>query len=156
MRIMHESMGDRRTAKERIGEAFKALRREGFRCRANYLCCVGCACAALDEGTRSGQPWVFYTRQDHASLVQFGWDHGEPAQHGCFLAWGVKDGSDYGYGGPSAGDECPADLRDAAERIVAAMQDAGLVVEWNGDPAARIWVQHPEAAAKEADPAAIA
>lgn len=140
---------DKKSAKEMISVAFRSLRKQGFRARANFMCCSSCACAALDGSTASGQPWVYYTKQDNDSLVAL---PSRGGRNGCYLTWGVKDGSDYAGRDSSAGEKCPADLRSAAEAICAAMQDAGLVVEWKGqDPAIRIWVQHPNDAAAEAD-----
>lgn len=103
--------------KAALTSAFRALRKQGYVCRQNFLCCGGCASSALDDVfTKRGVPVdsplrkaVYYHSQDAADLREEGW---------TYLGW--------------AGDGAV---------IVAALEGAGLRVKWDGRPETRILVE---------------
>jgi hypothetical protein len=93
-------------------QAFKALRKEGFIARANFMCCMSCACAeiATKVAAKGGDPgktsYVFWHKQDE--------EYAFPKR------WGRKSGSLYlRWGGDPA-------------RIVEALIAQGLVVYHDG------------------------
>jgi hypothetical protein len=47
--------------KQKIRVAFRELRKRGYVARMNFMCCLGCGCAALPKGATK---WVFYHQQD--------------------------------------------------------------------------------------------
>ena len=70
-----EPHADARAVRARLTQAFRALRKSGYVCRQNFMCCMGCANAAMPEGTTK---CVFYHRQDADSLRKRG---------SVYLAW---------------------------------------------------------------------
>jgi hypothetical protein len=62
--------------KTKVKDAFVALRKQGYQCRMNFMCCQSCGWAALStEGERA----VFWHRQDTE-----GYNDQEP---GLYMAW---------------------------------------------------------------------
>lgn len=56
--------GDRYLSdRDRIKGAFKALRKRGYGCRANFMCCGRCAGVALDAKHKGKKGVVYYSRQ---------------------------------------------------------------------------------------------
>ena len=118
-----------RTNKERLNDMFKALRKQGYIARQNFMCCGGCASAALsdklDEAKAKGKPKlgaVYYHHQD-----------AEPDR----MAKGVHLG--FGVGDDSTNEQDEA----MGIRIIAAAYEQGLAVQWNGKASTRVWVVLP-------------
>jgi len=107
------------THKEAIRAAFTALRKQGYVTRMNFMCCGGCACAAIGDlvTERGGDPdtakAVYYHRQDAEAF-----DHRGNLKHGMYFGW----------------------QGDAAE-ITRALEAEGLMIApHTGDTAVRIEV----------------
>lgn len=63
------------TDKERMTEAFKALRRLGYTTRQNFSCCGGCAMAQLAAEVEQGKnhdKFVTYNRQSNEAFNDYG------------------------------------------------------------------------------------
>lgn len=121
----------KRTVKERINAAFKAMRKHGIVARMNYQCCSSCGWAALEidypKFDDDNDTAVFYHRQDAESFDERGnlrtgkyWNsHNELVERtiDLYLAW-MGDG----------------------ETIVHFLQAQGLTVKWDGSSNTRIAV----------------
>ena len=117
---------------DKLTQAFKALRSEGYIARQNFTCCGSCAGAQLSDDFDKMPPAkqarvkgaVFFHRQDGEALRQGG--------DMCIRFGTVK----------------PGDHRDEDTAIghaaVAVLAAAGLTVEWNGDAARCIIVKDEE------------
>lgn len=104
--------------KARLGRAFARLRKERqFLARQNFLCCLGCATAALPNDTAA---WVFYHRQDGDNLRERGQ---------CYLAFGANEGST---------DE---DAIQVGQQVADFLRGESLEVEWDGTAMHRILVK---------------
>jgi len=64
------------TGREALKKAFANLRKAGYFARMNFMCCTGCAAAAVPED--KSEKAVFYHSQDTEGLDQ----HGE-----VYLGW---------------------------------------------------------------------
>lgn len=131
--------------KELLNQAFKKLRALGFVARQNFSCCNGCAgaeiagdVAALSEGRRAHVAGaVFYTRQDTDCMYDR-----RGAFRGTWVTYGPVTCSKVGtFGLPAA---------EVGKAVAEALREVGLGVEWDGDPATRIWVGPPEPASARA------
>lgn len=100
----------RTTDKKRIARAFAALRRQGYFARMNLRCCQTCALTEIPED--KAKRYVYYHAQDAKSLNEDGC-----LTDSLFIGW--------------AGD---------AYEIIKVLQQVGLRVEHNADPARRIEV----------------
>jgi len=119
-------------AKEGLNKAFRALRKQGFIARQNYSCCRGCAgneianqvTAKIDAGklkdTFKGA--VFTTRQDQMFEES---RYGSLTIHKVYLAYGPVDTAKHGEQGVST--------KEAGDLVVAALKEAGVSFEWDGD-----------------------
>ncbi|MFD8594207.1 DUF6891 domain-containing protein [Kitasatospora sp. NPDC059646] len=106
-----------RTDPERLTGAFAALEARGITARENFTCCHGCGQAEIGaEAAPDSRGFVYFHSQgtDHAA-----------AGHGLSLYYGGFDGSE---------DTTAAIGRE----VVAALEDAGLTVRWNGSPSQAI------------------
>lgn len=111
--------------KERLNQAFKAVRKHGILARQNFSCCSGCAGYELadkmddlrraDKAVRGA---VFYHRQATEQLVS----RGE-----VYLGFGCD---------ANAASNEPEGVRTRVVGcfMIEALDDAGLAVEWNGSP----------------------
>lgn len=121
-----------KSVKERVRDAFKALRKEGFVARMNYSCCGSCGWAQVEQDysflTGVAEPnVVFYHRQDadcfdkKGNLVTYKhWNVENELVNktaSLYLAWS-GDGA----------------------MIVDALETEGLEVDWNGNDNRRIAV----------------
>ena len=121
------------TNADKLNALFKELRRRDLVARQNFMCCGGCAAAAIGEdvrkrGKRGG---VYYHRQDAEGLrppVRRGIR--ERADESVYLGFGSADG-----------DEGIAQAIGAD--IVAAAALVGLATEWDGRVASRVEVLLP-------------
>ena len=99
----------------KIQKAFRLLRSQGFAARGNYMCCGGCARAALDlEGKKGG---VFWHKQD---------DEGFRKDGELYIGFFTQDGN--------GSDK-------VAEAVIAALKAENVWVEWKGDTGTRILVK---------------
>ena len=112
--------------RERLTEAFKAMRKKGILARQNFSCCGGCGsyelATKMDESRAAGRPKrgaIYYHRQSAERLR--------------------KSGEVYlGFGCDSNAPEVDGDrTEDERTRLVGcyaieALNAAGLEVEWNG------------------------
>jgi hypothetical protein len=128
-----------RTNKDRLNDMFKALRKEGYIARQNFMCCGGCASAALgdalDKAALDGKPKkgaVYYHRQD-----------AERMDEGVYLGFGAAD-----VDGLPATEEAEDAVGIA---IIKAAYGQDLAVVWNGKHTTRIWVALPGGPAADPD-----
>lgn len=91
--------------RQKIGVAFRALRKSGYIARQNFMCCMGCGFAAMPEGTKKA---VFYHRQDADRLSSSG---------RCYIAWG-GDGQEIRKAFEAAGLKVEWDGTEAARFCV--------------------------------------
>lgn len=71
--------------KQNLNNAFKQLRKMGFVARQNFMCCGGCAVAALPGDT---EKWVAYHKQAGVRLRDEGYTHvmfGESVEYGHMI-----------------------------------------------------------------------
>jgi hypothetical protein len=107
------------TDRERVKNAFKELRKRGYACRMNFMCCGSCASYALHEkyDGKGKKGHVYYSRQgeDAFRCSEGGWGRGERTDRlhsNLYLSW-----SGDGY------------------EIAAVLRKHGLNVEWEGSEA---------------------
>lgn len=112
--------------RDRIGAAFRALRREGILARQGFLCCQSCAGYAMGERAdklaaegKAPRGWVFYHGQDRDSLRTTG------EVYIAFTGYGETTTEEIGV--------------DAAHQL----REFGLEVEWDGTDRTRILVKGP-------------
>lgn len=116
--------------RDKLGAAFKALRKLGFIARQNYLCCGNCAGCQIaididkmpEEKKAKVQGAVFYHRQAREAM-----DDG----HGLWLNYGPVSASGKEYGLPT---------EQVGALALVTLREAGLLVEWDGNPATRLFV----------------
>ena len=120
------------TLRERIKEAFKTLRKEGFIARMDFLCCQSCAgyqiatdAAVMVKAGKKVNGCVYYHHQDADSLNQH-----EPE---VLLAFGQIESNELRTIGMSTG--------DVGGHVVTALEAVGCTVEWDGNPGKRILVK---------------
>lgn len=107
---------------DRLDQAFAELEMDGIVARQNFSCCQNCGHAEIGgeisaaEGPVDG--YTFYHLQDTESAVETGF---------LYLAYGATDN-----GGEA--------VEAVGRRIAAALERAGLTVEWNGSRSQRIGV----------------
>lgn len=115
----------------RVAEAFRALRKEGFIARANYLCCGGCASYALATDVGALPP---ARRAKVLGAVTYHRQATERSKRGgaLHLAYGQVEVDGVGtYGWPTV---------EVGRAVVAALRDAGLAPVWDGSPDSTIVV----------------
>lgn len=98
---------------ERLSRAFIALEATGITARENFACCRTCGQAEIAAaGSPDARGYVYFHSQCTDSAA---------VGHGLALLYGGFDGSS----------DTTASI---GREIVAALQETGLSVEWNGDP----------------------
>jgi len=113
-----DEYGEWATDRERIKGAFKELRKRGYACRMNFMCCGSCASYALHEkyDGKDKKGHVFYSRQgEEAFYEKRGYrlrGKSDDLQANLYLSW-----SGDGY------------------EIAAVLRKHGLVIEWDEDEA---------------------
>jgi len=118
--------------KHAINEVFKAMRKRGYLAKQNYLCCMGCASAALatlgdtlkDHG-KDPRGCVYYHRQDTEH-----WKSGKS----LFLRFGNFDTIKYG--------EYGASMVTVGNELCEELMNQDLHFIWNGDPSMCVEVTH--------------
>jgi hypothetical protein len=103
---------------DRLDRAFSALKKERIIAQHNFTCCQSCGHSEIGEFLEGADGYTFYHQQDTESAVE---------GYGISLAYGATQ---------------PGDAAGVAigERIRCALQNAGLLVEWNGSIHERIHV----------------
>jgi hypothetical protein len=105
---------DIQQCREKVLRAFKSLRKENIRARANFWCCMGCATAALDiKGKKGG---VYWHNQDEERFREDGYLH---------IGFCTEDGK-----------TCQA----LGQSLVDALKAQGADVEWDGTSDTRVCV----------------
>lgn len=101
------------TDADRVAGAFAALERQGLTARMNFTCCSGCGLAEIGaERAEADHGFVFFHHQDTESVA---------AGHGLSVRYGAYGGSD-------------EDRAEVGRTVSAALTEAGLPVEWDGNP----------------------
>jgi len=116
--------------RDAILRAFKKLRSQNIRTRANFWCCGSCACSAitnLDEarkkkGLKLYDGAVYWHRQSEEGLQETG-------SICIYFCVDVKDG-----------EEAEPKSRPLAEKLVAALKAEDLDVEWDGNTGTAVLV----------------
>ncbi|WP_327233619.1 hypothetical protein OG349_06200 [Streptomyces sp. NBC_01317] len=112
-RVAEQAGWQGETDPERLTRAFAVLERAGITARENFTCCRGCGQAEIGgEGGPGARGFVYFHTQCTDSAA---------AGHGLTLLFGGFDGSS----GTTAA---------IGREVVAALEAAGLPVEWDGDP----------------------
>ncbi|MDP4500772.1 DUF6891 domain-containing protein [Nonomuraea turcica] len=108
-----QSAWEGETDPERLTRAFTALADAGITAKENFTCCHSCGRTEIrDAGSLDARGYVFFHSQCTDATA---------AGHGLTLLYG-------GFDGP------PATTAAIGRDVVAALRQAGLPVEWNGDP----------------------
>ena len=112
--------------RHRVQAAFGELRKVGFLTKTNFSCCMTCAVAELGEiaEKRRRNRAVYWHRQDEEHFRK----GGVLDVRYCYLP-------PKGIEGETTGLET-----QIGEQVADALRKAGLVVEWNGNPATTIEV----------------
>jgi hypothetical protein len=110
---------------DRLDSAFAALEQQGIIARQNFSCCqncghheIGAEIAAAERQGRTIHGYTFYHMQDTEGACEGGL---------LYLAYGGRSGE-------------AAETVRVGRRIVRALEQAGLAVEWDGSSARRIGV----------------
>ena len=112
--------------RERVKAAFKALRKAGFIARANLACCMSCAIAELNEiaEKQHRDRAAYWHRQDDESFRK-----GQPLHiRFCYLPEKETD------------ENTTVIEKEIGEQVADALRNAGLLIEWDGNPAKTIQV----------------
>ncbi|MEU6716511.1 hypothetical protein ABZ897_34025 [Nonomuraea sp. NPDC046802] len=112
-RIEEQRTWQGRTDPERLTRAFAALERSGITARENFACCRSCGDAEIGAAGRPhARGFVYFHEQCTDAAVRGG---------GLTLLFGAFDGP-------------PDAAASIGRQVRAALEAAGLAVEWNGDP----------------------
>ncbi|MFF5205843.1 DUF6891 domain-containing protein [Streptosporangium sp. NPDC000396] len=112
-RVEEQAAWEGETDPERLTRAFTALAAAGITTKENFTCCGSCGRTEIgDAGSPDARGYVFYHSQCTDVVA---------AGHGLTLLYGGFDGS-------------PATTAAIGHEVVAALGQAGLPAEWNGDP----------------------
>ncbi|GII63203.1 hypothetical protein Skr01_32880 [Sphaerisporangium krabiense] len=112
-RVEEQASWKGETDPERLSRAFATLEAAGITARENFACCRTCGQAEIGAaGSPDARGYVYFHRQ-HTDRATAG--------HGLTLLYGGFDDSS----GTTA---------SVGREIVAALEQTGLSVEWNGDP----------------------
>ncbi|MFF4223539.1 DUF6891 domain-containing protein [Streptomyces abikoensis] len=118
-RVAEQAEWQGETDPERLTRAFTALREAGITARENFTCCRSCGQSEIGlEGEPDARGFVYFHTQCTDSAA---------AGHGLTLLYGGFDGS-------------PGTTASIGREVVAALEAAGLAVEWDHDPARAITV----------------
>jgi len=124
--------------RDAILRAFKKLRSQNIRTRANFWCCGSCACAAItnldEERKKKGQkPYdgaVYWHRQSNEDLVKSG---------NLYIYFCVEAKLD-GKGSDTDPDDTERRAKSIGDKLVAALRAEDLDVEWDGSTGTAILV----------------
>ena len=126
----------------RISTAFAALRKQGFIAKASFMCCGGCAGSAIADLTeelvdagKSPLGAVYFTKQcrsDAMDALERVYTQSDIKKVQLLIGYGTIDTSKHGVIGLPA--------VDVGAALVAALREAGLEVDWDGDPDKKIGV----------------
>ncbi|MEQ4721159.1 hypothetical protein [Nonomuraea sp. B19D2] len=112
-RVQEQASWEGETDPERLTRAFTTLEATGITARENFTCCRSCGQAEIGgAGSTDARGFVYFHTQCTDSAV---------AGHGLSLLYGGFDGSS----------ETTASI---GRQIVAALEETGLSVQWNGHP----------------------
>ncbi|MFB9718457.1 DUF6891 domain-containing protein [Planobispora longispora] len=112
-RVEEQALWDGETDPERLSRAFTSLEAAGITARENFTCCRACGQAEIGAaGAPDARGYVYFHSQCTDSAA---------AGRGLTLLYGGFDGS-------------PDTTASIGREVVAALGEAGLSVEWNGDP----------------------
>ncbi|MFE7790520.1 DUF6891 domain-containing protein [Streptomyces sp. NPDC057460] len=112
-RVAEQAEWKGETDPERLTRAFTALREAGITARENFTCCRNCGQSEIGgEGGTDARGFVYFHSQCTDSAA---------AGHGLMLLYGGFDGSS----------ETTAAI---GHEVVAALEAAGLVADWDRDP----------------------
>ncbi|WP_441249766.1 DUF6891 domain-containing protein [Kitasatospora sp. McL0602] len=112
-RVAEQAEWQGATDPERLAQAFDALQGSGITAREHFTCCRSCGQAEIGaEGGPDARGFVYFHMQCTDSAA---------AGQGLMLLYGGFDGSS----GTTAA---------IGREVVAALEAAGLAVEWDGDP----------------------
>ncbi|KIF75265.1 hypothetical protein QR77_17730 [Streptomyces sp. 150FB] len=118
-RVAEQADWQDETDPERLTRAFAALQRAGITARENFTCCRGCGQSEIGgEGGPDARGFVYFHRQCTDSAA---------AGHGLTLLFGGFDGS-------------VETTAAVGQEVVAALEAAGLPVEWDRDPGRAITI----------------
>ncbi|MCX5316704.1 hypothetical protein [Streptomyces sp. NBC_00154] len=118
-RVAEQAEWQGETDPERLTRAFTALQEAGITARENFTCCRSCGQSEIgSEGGADARGFVYFHSQCTDSAA---------AGHGLMLLYGGFDGSS----------ETTAAI---GHEVVAALEAAGLVADWDRDPGRAITV----------------
>ena len=120
---------------EKFEAAFSRLESEGIVARMNYQCCNGCATAQLGADYGDDVRWVFWHQQEDESVFGADYDTDDDGELIDYLGREhehMQCSLHLGHG---------PDER-TARQIIAALEEQGFTVEWDGDMMSKIEV-HP-------------
>ncbi|MEV0371611.1 hypothetical protein AB0I10_17570 [Streptomyces sp. NPDC050636] len=101
------------TDADRVARAFAALDAQGLTARMNFSCCSGCGLAEIHgERAEADRGFAFFHYQDTEAAAE---------GHGLSVRYGSYASSD-------------EEWADVGRTVAAALTEAGLPVQWNGDP----------------------
>ncbi|MCX5396606.1 hypothetical protein [Streptomyces sp. NBC_00102] len=107
---------------DRLESAFAVLGAAGLTARQNFTCCRSCGMSEVWAEDESARGFVFFHSQGTASAV---------SGHGLALYYGGFDDSE-------------ETTSATGHEVATALRDAGLAVEWDGDPSKAIEVAVPD------------
>ncbi|WP_327175353.1 hypothetical protein OG599_08560 [Streptomyces sp. NBC_01335] len=107
---------------DRLERAFAALGAAGLTARQNFTCCRSCGMGEVWAEDESARGFVFFHSQGTASAA---------AGHGLALYYGGFDDSE-------------ETTTAVGGEVVAALRDAGLTVEWDGNPSKAVELPLPD------------
>ncbi|GLX01364.1 hypothetical protein [Microtetraspora sp. NBRC 16547] len=112
-RVEEQTAWEGETDPERLTRAFTALETAGITARENFTCCRTCGQAEIGGvGSPDARGFVYFHSQCTDAAA---------GGHGLMLLYGGFDGS-------------PATTTSIGQEVVAALEETGLSVEWNGEP----------------------
>ncbi|MFJ9853104.1 DUF6891 domain-containing protein [Streptomyces sp. NPDC101150] len=101
------------TDADRVAGAFAALERQGLTARMNFTCCSGCGLAEIGaERAEGDHGFVFFHYQDTETLADGG---------GLSVRYGAHADSE-------------RERAEVGRTVLAALTEAGLPAEWDGNP----------------------
>ncbi|MFI0709455.1 DUF6891 domain-containing protein [Streptomyces inhibens] len=128
-RLAEQAQWPEVTDPDRVGRAFAALNAQGLTARMNFSCCSSCGLGEIGaERAEGDRGFVFFHYQDTESAAE---GHGLAVRYGAYADAGEGAGEESAEGSG----EASAEERAAVGRtVVAALAEAGLPVQWDGDP----------------------
>lgn len=111
-RVREQAEWEDETDPERLARAFRALDETGITARENFTCCRSCGLAEIGAEAPGARGFVFFHYQGTDSAAAGG---------GLSLYYGGFDDSE-------------ATTASVGREVVAALEEVGFSVGWNGDP----------------------